>query len=47
MSEKDPKSTSTDMDEDNTDLTTITEIELSGDPKRDKVRDLFSCQSII
>lgn len=37
MSEKEPQSTSTDMDEDNIDLTTITEIEISGDPKRDKV----------
>ena len=37
MSEKDPKSTSGDMDEDNVDLTTIMEVELSGDPKRDKV----------
>ncbi len=41
MSEKDPKPASNDMEEDNVDLTTVMEVELSGDPKRDKVCSLF------
>ena len=45
MSEKDPKSTSEGMDEDNVDLTTVMEVELSGDPKRDKVSCAFRLDS--
>lgn len=41
MTNKESKSTTDDMDEDNLDLSTINEIEVSGDPKRDKVRIIF------
>jgi hypothetical protein len=36
-SESETKHNKTEMEEDNVDLTTIQEIESSGDPKRDKV----------
>jgi hypothetical protein len=47
MAEKDPKSTSNDMEEDNVDLTTVMEVELSGDPKRDKVCALLYVRHLI